>query len=80
MKYMKKNEFIEACEKARQLQKEMDAVIYDIFDNLPEEACDISTNAKNTENVEEAIYNFIHYGQYNPKSIWEEINNHLSEE
>lgn len=74
---MEKKEFINKCKKARQLQKEMDAIIYDIFDNLPSEVCNIPSNAENADNVEEAIQCYIHYGEYNPEDIYYEIKNAL---
>ena len=76
---MKKKEFIDKCEKARQLQKEIDAVIYDIFDNLPSEVYNIPSNAENADNVEEAIQCYIYYGEYNPEDIYYEIKKYIVE-
>lgn len=72
---MTKLKFTEELNKAREIQLKLDQQLAEIYYNLPSEIGDLPTGAENADNIEEAISCYIHYGEYNPEGIWNDLVN-----
>lgn len=75
---MTKNQFIKKVEKARSAHEKAQMLENTLFTEL-ETAFDgidmegIESKAYNAGNVKEAIMCYLHYEEYDPDSIWDEI-------
>lgn len=72
---MKKVDFIKKCNQAREHVLKMSSIMQEIFDELPNECLELSTDAENADTVQDAICCYIQYGEYSPEDIWKEITN-----
>lgn len=75
---MKKNKFMNLIENTKKYHDKAQKAQDDLFKYIEEEypeidLSDISTNAENADNLEEAISCYCQYGEYSPEKIYEEL-------
>ena len=77
-----KNEFFEKLEKARASQLVIEECLYEIFEGY--NLVDVPFKAVNTNNLEEAIQCYIHYGELplsgNIDDFWKSYKKYVQEE
>lgn len=74
---MSKEKFIREMEKCRKAYENagtiLDRIMEKVADEFEIDLSHIESDAENASNIEEAIYCFVQYGEYDAEYIWKEL-------